>query len=393
MSLPLSGIKVIDLSRLLPGPFASQILADYGAEVIKVEDLEAGDYLRVLPPQVEGKGVMFYPINRGKKSLRLDLKTEAGKGIFRRLTENADVLLEGFRPGVMDKLGLGYTNLKKINPRLIYCALTGYGYTGPYREAAGHDINYLSYAGIAGLIGKDGHTPVIPGVQIADIGGGAMWAIIAILMALRARELTGEGQFCDVAMLDGAFAWTVFALGKTAVTGVAPERGNELLSGGYACYNIYETADHRYISLGAVEYKFWHQFCQLIGHEEYAPLHVDRDAQTWLKQEVAAIIAERTRDEWCEYFAEYDFCFAPVLDYHEALNNEQLITREMIVPGNYGGFETVAPGLPVKLSSTPGKVLDQVPRAGEHTVEILESLGYDSEHIEQLLADRIIARS
>jgi len=191
-------------------------------------------------------------------------------------------------------------------------------------------------------------------------------------------------------MLDGAFSWTVFALGQTAMTGISPQRGNELLSGGYACYNVYETADNKFVSLGAVEYKFWLTFCQLIGHEEYAPLHLQMDAQPQLKREVAAIIRNRTREQWVAQFAGYDFCFAPVLEYDESLNNEQILSREMVVPGNYGGFDTVAPGLAVKLSATPGIVQHKVPGAGEHTIEILQHLGYGTEEIEHLLASRII---
>lgn len=391
MVLPLDGVKVIDLSRLLPGPFASQVMVDFGAEVIKVEDLGSGDYLRALPPQVEGRGVMFYPINRGKKSVGLDLKSPEGQEVFRRLIEGADVLVEGFRPGVMDRLGLGYESLKLINPRLIYCALTGYGQSGPYRDRAGHDINYLSYAGIASMTGEPGRTPVIPGVQVADIGGGAMWAIVAILLALRARDLTGEGQLCDVAMLDGAFAWTVFALGQTALTGVSPRQGDELLSGGYACYNVYPTADGGYVSLGAVEYKFWQQFCQLIGREDFIALHLVAKAQEQLKQDIAALFKTRTRQQWVDKFADYDFCFAPVLDYREAILNEQLIARQMVVEGNYDGFATVAPGVAVKLSVTPGQVRNEVPRAGEHTIEVLDALGYSSAEIEELFNRKAIS--
>ncbi|MGE5379469.1 MAG: CaiB/BaiF CoA transferase family protein [Methylocystaceae bacterium] len=393
MVMPLQGVKVLDLSRLLPGPFASQVLADYGAEVIKVEDLEAGDYLRVLPPLVEGRGVMFHPINRGKKSLSLNLKSVSGQEVFRRLIKDADVLLEGFRPGVMERLGLGYDNLKLINPRLIYCSITGYGYTGPYRDRAGHDINYLSYAGIAGLIGELDRTPVIPGVQIADIGGGAMWAVIAILMALRAREITGEGQFCDVSMLDGAFSWTVLAMGLTSLTGTSPHRGNELLSGGYACYNIYPTADGGYVSLGAVEFKFWQEFCIAINRKEYIPLHIDPTAQPRLKREITELISTRTRQEWVEAFADYDFCFAPVLNYQEAMSNDQLRARQMIVDGNYSGLNGAVTGLPVKLSLTPGQVQDQVPEAGENTIDILKRLGYTTEQIQEMINQKAVAQS
>jgi crotonobetainyl-CoA:carnitine CoA-transferase CaiB-like acyl-CoA transferase len=236
MAGPLTGMKVLDLSRLLPGPYCSLMLGDLGADVLKIEDPKLGDYMRWWGARVDKQGVSFLMVNRNKKSMKLNLKTDWGKDIFLRLVRQHDVVLEGFRPGVMERLGLGYETLKKENPGLIYCAITGYGHTGPYRDRAGHDLNYLSLAGVLGTIGPKGGPPVIPGVQIADIGGGAMLAALGILAAYIARQETGKGQFIDVSMLDGSFAWLPVPAGKTLADGEDPKPGDSFLTGRYACF-------------------------------------------------------------------------------------------------------------------------------------------------------------
>ncbi|HEX3011833.1 MAG TPA: CoA transferase, partial [Syntrophomonadaceae bacterium] len=253
MTLPLEGIKVLDLSRYLPGPFCTQLLADFGAEVIKVEDPRGGDLGRHLAPLIENQSARFYTVNRNKKSITLDLKQEEGKAAFKKLVLNSDVVVDQFRPGVMDKLGLGYENLREVNDKIIYCTLTGYGLNGPLRNTAGHDINYLSLAGITELTGTSQGKPAICAAQIADIAGGSLYSVIAILLALAARDKTGQGQLCDIAMMDGAVSLLSYTLGEWSGWGRLPERGGDVLTGGYAFYNIYQTKDNKYVSLGALE--------------------------------------------------------------------------------------------------------------------------------------------
>ena len=389
MVLPLQGIRVLDLSRLLPGPYCSQMLADFGAEVIKVEDTGKGDYLRDFPPQVGQCSALYYSVNRNKKSIKLDLKQEEGKAAFRRLVAKADVVLEGFRPGVMDKLNLGYEELRKINPGLIYCAITGYGQDGPYRNAGGHDVNYLSYAGISGLIGEQGGKPVLGDIQVADIGGGALMGIIGILMALQARALTGSGQMCDVSMMDGAASWLPFILARFGA-GEQPSRGAGLLSGGYACYNIYPTADGKYVSLGALEDKFWITFCRLIGREELIAQQMDITVQPFMIRELNELFRQKTQEEWVDFFGGADLCFSPVNDLSQAIQNPQLLYRKMIVDVEMENKKIMLTGIPIKLSETPGDLRATFPRHGEHTKEVLMQAGYSEKEIEAMAARGIV---
>ncbi|MGE5544705.1 MAG: CaiB/BaiF CoA transferase family protein [Bacillota bacterium] len=389
--MPLKGIRILDLSRLLPGPFASQVLSDFGAEVIKVEDTAEGDYLRDSLPLVDNLGTFFWSINRGKKSIKLDLKSPDGREIFKRLAAGADVVLEGFRPGVMDRLGVGYSVLKEINPGLIYCSLTGYGNSGPFRDRAGHDINYLNYTGVSSMTRTAEGKPVILGLQLADIGGGSLWAVIAILLALQARNRTGKGQFCDVSMMDGAFAWTQFALAQWQTRDQRPNGGQqEVLKGGYACYQIYETRDGKYVSLGALEGKFWEEFCRKIGRPEYIKDHMVASAQPLIIDDLNQMFKTKTRDEWVQFFADADVCFSPLLEYHEAVYNEQLRHRQMLVEVEEGGKQATIMGAPVKLSDTPGRTSSIAPAPGQHTVELLQELGYTNSEIADLKDRKVV---
>lgn len=390
MSLPLEGITILDLSRLLPGPFATQILADFGAEVIKIEDPAGGDFLRQVPPYFNGQSIYYHTINRGKKNITIDLKSEDGKEIFKRLASQADVLLESFRPGVMNKLGLGYEVIKAINPRLIYCSISGYGDSGPYREKAGHDLNYISYTGVASLTGNPGERPIIPGVQIADIGGGSLWAITAILLALQARGINGRGQYCDISMFDGVFAWLPFFLAGLELGKETPQRGSEILNGGYACYNIYPTQDHKYVSLGAIEPKFWAGFCSRLGKPEFIEKQYLPEEQSVIKQMLETILTSKTRDEWVEYFSDLDICFSPVLDLSEAVRNEQLQQRNMLIKTRIGEREVNAIRAPIKMSATPARVGQNVAAAGADTENILLALGYSGGEIKELRARKVL---
>lgn len=390
MTLPLEGIKILDLSRYLPGPFCTQILADFGAEVIKVEDPRGGDLGRSLTPLIDGESARFYTVNRNKKSITLDLKQAAGQDIFKKLAVQADVVIDQFRPGVMKKMGLDYEKLKEINPGIIYCAISGYGQTGPLREAAGHDLNYLNLSGVTGLTGTYQGMPAMSGVQIADIAGGTLYAVIAILLALTSREKTGLGQLCDIAMMDGSISLLAYTLGEWAGWGKLPERGNDVLTGGYACYNIYKTKDDRYVSLGAVEDKFWAEFCVKINRSDYIREQWNTSLQADIKADVRAVMLTRTSDEWVEFFAQSDICFTPVLTLEEMCNHPQVAARDMIIKLidlKGSGRDIPLTGVAVKLSGTPGEAKLIFPALGEHTDEVLAQAGY-SEKERKILAQQ-----
>lgn len=393
MSLPLEGIKVLDLSRYLPGPLATQILADFGAEVIKIEDRK-GELGRFLPPMIQDTSARFYTVNRNKKSMTLDLKQPEGKEVFKKLAAEADIIVDQFRPDVMNKLGLGYDTLKKINPQIIYCIITGYGLTGPMRDIAGHDLNYLNIAGITELLGTKDGPPAMSGVQIADTAGGSLYSVIAILLALAARGKTGKGQLCDIAMMDGALSLLSYSIGEwSGGEGNLPKRGGELLTGGYATYNIYECKDGKYVSLGAVEEKFWVNFCKKLGKEEFIPLQMEITRQPELITSIQSIMLSKTRDEWVEFFSEADICFTPVLTLDEMVHHPQVLSRNMIrtMPNFLGsGKNLVCTGVPIKLSETPGEAKLVFAKTGEHTNEILTHLGYSSAQIEHLYNGGIV---
>lgn len=393
MNLPLKGIKVLDLSRYLPGPFCTQILADFGAEVIKVEEPVGGDLGRGLPPLIGGEGTLFYAVNRNKKSITLNLKTEKGKEIFKQLVAESDVVIEQFRPGVMDKLGVGFDTLKEINDKIIYCAITGYGLDGPLKDAAGHDLNYLSLAGITGLTGTFKGSPAMSGVQIADIAGGTLYSIIAILLALASRSQTGKGQLCDVSMLDTSISLLAYTLGEWSGLGALPERGNEQLTGGYACYNVYATKDNKNVSIGAIEAKFWIEFCKKIDRTEYIKTQWAKDKQADMIEDIKNILLQKTRAEWEEFFSESDICFTPVLTIEEMAENSQVKAREMIIKMlNFKdtGKDLALTGIPIKLSATPGKAVLEFPELGEHTEEVLQAAGYSLAEIEKFRNDKVV---
>jgi crotonobetainyl-CoA:carnitine CoA-transferase CaiB-like acyl-CoA transferase len=385
----LSDIKVLDLSRLLPGGFCSLLLADFGAEVLKVEDTGMGDYIRWAPPYHEGaeksaKSALFLSLNRNKRSIRLNLKEERGREVLLKLAAEYDVVLESFRPGVLDRLGVGYEQLRERNPGLVYCAITGYGQDGPYRDRAGHDMNYLGLVGLLGLTGERGGPPVQAAGQIADLGGGALMAAFGIMAALRERERSGEGQLVDVSMADGALSWLAMVAGKYFADGVAPARGDLELAGRYICYRPYACADGD-VSLGALEPKFWQAWCRGVGREDLVERQFEppgSDAHT----EVERIFAARTRAQWEAFAAEHDCCLEPVLGLDEALDSELVRAREMVVELDQPGAERPVRqlGVPVKLSRTPGGVHAPGPALGEHTAEVLAALGYPPEEIAAL---------
>jgi crotonobetainyl-CoA:carnitine CoA-transferase CaiB-like acyl-CoA transferase len=377
--LPLEGIRVLDLTRLLPGPYCSVLLADYGADVIKVEDPKNGDYARWYEPRVnDDQSAMFISLNRNKRSITLDLKDEKDKNAFISLVKTADVLIESFRPGVMDRLGLGYEELKVHNPKLIYCAITGYGQTGPYAKEAGHDLNFLSYSGLLHLQGAPNDKPLIPSVQIGDIGGGALMAAVGILLAIIDVKKSNTGQFVDISMLDGALSWMHTILPNYWTSGALPNRGELVLNGGKACYEIYRTKDDRFISVGALEYKFWKNFCKVINKEELIDqLDEPLEQQRIMKQEVQAVIQQKTLTEWLELFKGIDTCVSPVLTPEEVTDHPQIKHRHMIEDITHpevGMMKQI--GNPIKLSKSTVSTRRHAPGLGEHTNEILKELGF-----------------
>jgi crotonobetainyl-CoA:carnitine CoA-transferase CaiB-like acyl-CoA transferase len=377
-----AGIRMLDLSRLLPGPYCSLLFADLGAEVIKVEEPGLGDYARVTLPHWgdSGIGSYFLLLNRNKKSLGLNLKTEGGKGVFRRLVQTADVLLESFRPGVMDRLGLGWEALSALNPRLVYCALSGYGQDGPYRDLVGHDINYMGYAGALSVTGARGGGPGLSGVQVADLGGGALLAAFAIAAALHHRTRSGRGQFVDAAMTDGVVSWMAPYLGPYFATGRVPTRGEERLNGGWICYQVFEAADGRHVTLGALEPKFWANFCRLVGRPDLEPLqYAEGEARERAEAELRAIFRTRPRDEWVRLLQQDDVCAGPVLDVGEVVRDPQLRQRGLFREVDHPILGTIPQvAFPVKLSETPGRVESPPPELGSDTGAILAELGYDA---------------
>ncbi len=373
MKLPLEGIRILDLSHMLPGPFGTMMLADMGAEVIKIEPPGGGDGFRMRKPLVNKEGSAFLMLNRGKKSCVLDLRSEEGLSGFMELALTADVILEQYRPGVADRLGISYAAVKKVNSGIIYCSLSGYGQDGPYRDMPGHDINYLSISGILDTVGKKGGPPSLPGVQIADMCG-AQWSIISVLMALMARDKNGgEGQYIDLSMTDAVFPWLSLFLSDYVANGTVTSRGETKSGGAYAFYNIYETADGRFVSLGAAEPKFWAAFCRAVGHEEWIDKQMAEDEQkTALIEEVSAMFRTRTQKEWIQTLFDKDCCFTPVKNIGEAMSDPQLIHRGMSTTIHHPTEGDVLNfAFPVKFSGMSAAEPVAQPAYGEHTEQLL----------------------
>ena len=387
-------VKVLDLTRLLPGPYCTLLMADYGADVIKIEEPGKGDYIRWRIPAAEGIGARHLTVNRNKKSVALNLKTAEGQQIFKQLAAEADVIIESFRPGVMQRLGLGYEDIVQVNERIVYCSLTGYGQTGPYRHLPGHDINYIGYSGILGLIGEKNGKPVVPGVQIADIGGGSLMALAGICMALFHRDRTGEGQYIDVSMMDGAITWLYAAMSDYFVSGKAPQRGETRLDGQFAFYNVYETKDGKYMTVGASELKFWKRLCELIGKEEWIALHEGpANVQEQLKQDLGELFKTHDQQHWINLLAQEETCVGPVYDIEDMFSDPHIAERDMFQEMQHpvaGIIQQI--GFPIKFSKTPGEIIAHAPGLGEHTEAVLTQLGYDKADLEKLQVAGVIGQ-
>ena len=392
MSLPLEGVRVLDLSRLLPGGFCSLLLADFGADVVKVEDTGMGDYIRWSPPHYDGahesaRSALFLSLNRNKRSVRLDLKHERGREALLALVRSYDVVLESFRPGVLDRLGVGYERMREENPGIVYCAISGYGQDGPKREASGHDMNYLGLIGLLGLTGERGGEPVQAAGQIADLGGGALMAAFGIMAALRERDGSGVGQLVDVSMADGALSWLAMVAASYFADGTVPRRGELPLAGSMICYRPYECADG-WVTLGALEPKFWQAFCRGVDREDLIVSQFEHPGSAAHVQ-VKEIFLGRTRADWTAFAQAHDCCLEPVLELDEALSSELVKERGMVVEIEQPGAERPVRqlGTPVKLGRTPADHARLPgPALGEHTEAVLLEAGYSQPEVAELLA-------
>ena len=391
---PLAGVRVLDMTHVIAGPFGTTMLADLGAEVVKVEKPGSGDDLRFAGryPGREEHEDLFNANNRSKKSIAVDLKQAEGRALCQRLSAIADVVVENFAPGTAARLGMGWDDLKPLNPRLVYCSLSGYGQDGPYRARAGHDVNYCSYAGVIEQTGEWGGAPALLNFQIADLAGGSLSSAMGILAALVDQQRTGEGRYVDVSMTDCTLAHAVITLARMGVEGAPRARGDDYLTGGVPSYGIYETADGRFMSLGALEPKFWNAFCAAIERPDLA----DR-GETWgdkgraIRDQIAEVFKSHPQAYWMEFGERIDCCLAPVLTLRESMDNEQLKARGMFVTDQHPtDGEVLQLAFPVKFSDFEFTIDRSAPLHGEHTDEVLAALGYHDDDIEQLRSSGVV---
>ena len=397
---PLARIQVLDLTRMLPGSMATLHLADLGADVIRIEVVGKGeqDQASDAPATVTandaphvGKWVSSL-VNRNKRSISLDLKQPFGRSIFLRLAEKVDVIVEGFRPGVVDRLGIGYADIKAINPRIVYCSISGDGQTGPDCERAGHDINFMAVAGVAEQIGLRGGGPALPNLQVGDLLGGSLTAVMGILAGLIDAQAYGTGRHVDVSMTDSLLAHSVVALTAILDTGTTAARGKDLFSGGFACYNFYQTGDGRYLAVGALEPKFWEQLCQALQRPDLKSKQFARHEEgLHVRNELQSIFLAHYLSYWTERLHGIDCCVTPVLTLDEAMQSDQIRHRGMVIETDQPGVGRIKQfAAPLKATDFVFSIDRPVPKCGEHTDEILRALGYGAEEIESLRSSRVV---
>lgn len=393
---PLAGIKVLDLTKLAPGPFCTMILGDLGAAVIKIEEpgpptgrrAEQAGKAGTEGPGAPFSGSPFNALNRNKKSIGLNLKSGPGKEVFRRMVQRADVLVQEYRPGVAERLGIGYEQMSVRNDRLIYCAITGYGQDGPYRNLVGHDLNYIATAGVLSILGRAGQLPTIPHNLIADYAGGGMHAVIGILAALVARTQTGRGQYVDISMMDGSMALMAQSFASFFANGRLPARGETPLDGAIPNYNLYETQDGKIITIGAIEPWFFANLCRALGREDLVEHEYNSARRAEIQESFRAIFRTKTRDEWFEILSRTDVCVGKMNTLDEVEADPQVQARKMIVElDTLEGRKVKQVGISVKLSETPGSIRSLAPTLGQHTEEVMHGLGYSDEQIEKWRAD------
>jgi len=371
---------VLDLSRLLPGPYCSMILADHGARVIALEN-----------KRFNKDAPFLASLYRNKEHISLDLKTQKGKAIFFKLVQRADILLEGFRPGVTARLGVDYERVKKANPKIIYCSITGYGQTGPYKDRVGHDANYIGIAGVLDLMGEKNKPPSIPGVQIADIAGGGMNAVIGILLALHAREKSGQGQYIDISMTDSMASLLHIPLFFYQLTGRMFERSDNILSHRYAFYTTYETADKNYLTIGAIETRFWERLCEILKVPEYAALQYDEARRQEIIDSLREKFKQKNLAQWEQKLSGLDICWGPVNNLEQALEDSHLRHRKMVVDfEDQNGHKIPTLGVPVKLSQTPGSLRTPPTDCGKNTRDVLSELGFSTDEIQQFFETNVV---
>lgn len=392
--LPLEGTKILDLSRLAPGPFCTMMLGDLGADVLLIEAPPEGKLAGM--PFARGadaeKTAAYNIMGRNKRSIVLNLRAPEAREIFYRLSESADVVVEGFRPGVVKRLGVDYDTLSARNERIVYCSLSGYGQTGPYSNMVGHDINYISVGGALGMIGWPDTPPAIPLNIIADFAAGGMHAAYGILAALLARERSGRGQHVDIAMSDGVLYLLASVAGGVLAGGASPARGRTLLNGGVPHYNVYACAGGGWISLGSLEPHFFANLCKVMGRDDFVPFQYDASKREEIATHFRRQFATKTRDEWFEVLKQSDICAAPVYSLEEALCDPQNIAREMVIDVEHSKLGTIKHlGVATKLSETPGAVRTTAPLPGQHTDEVLSALGHDTTAIAALRDRGVVA--